>query len=125
MPALFAAAPETGRFAAGMQVAVLLPLPVETAYDYLVPDGEVLAAGDIVEVPLGRRFEVGVVWGPGAGDVPTAKLREVVHKLDLPPLPPVLRHRPPVRRSWRQFGPRLELHKAGTRASPSRKVLPF
>ena len=78
-------------FSAGSRVAVLLPLPVETAYDYLVPDGLELVAGDIVEVPLARRFEVGVVWGAGTGDIPTAKLREVVHKLDLPPIPGVLR----------------------------------
>ncbi|MBY0510966.1 MAG: primosomal protein N', partial [Rhodospirillaceae bacterium] len=78
-------------FTAGERVAVLLPLPVNTAYDYLVPEGAVLMPGDIVEVPLARRFEVGVVWGKGEGDIPIAKLREVVHKLDLPPLPDVLR----------------------------------
>ena len=78
-------------FTAGARVAVLLPLPVATAYDYIVPEGATLMAGDIVEVPLARRFEVGVVWGEGVGDVPPAKLREVVHKLDLPPLPEVLR----------------------------------
>jgi primosomal protein N' (replication factor Y) len=78
-------------YLSGSRVAVLLPLPVETAYDYLVPEGLELAAGDIVEVPLARRFEVGVVWGPGLGDVPETKLREVVHKLDLPALPEVLR----------------------------------
>jgi len=77
-------------FAAGERVSVLLPLPVDTAYDYLVPEGAVLVPGDIVEVPLARRFEVGVVWGAGHGDVPQAKLREVVHKLDLPQLPAVL-----------------------------------
>ena len=78
-------------FAAGDRVAVLLPLPVDTAYDYLVPEGAVFVPGDIVEVPLARRFEVGVVWGAGLGDIPAAKLREVVHKLDLPALPDVLR----------------------------------
>ena len=78
-------------FNPGDRVAVLLPLPVATAYDYLVPEGSVLVSGDIVEVPLARRFEVGVVWGPGQGDIAPAKLREVVHKLDLPPLPDVLR----------------------------------
>ena len=92
---LFAARAETGAengtFPYGAQVSVLLPLPVDTAYDYLVPEGEPLRPGDIVEVPLGRRFEVGVVWGPAAGDVPPAKLREVVHKLDLPQIPEVLR----------------------------------
>ena len=72
-------------------MAVLLPLPVEEAYDYLVPEGLVLRAGDIVEVPLARRFEVGVVWGAGAGEIAESKLREVVHKLDLPALPDVLR----------------------------------
>jgi len=79
------------KFPPGSRVAVLLPLPVATAYDYLVPEGEGFMAGDIVEVPLARRFEVGVVWGPGLGDVPEAKLREVVHRLELPALPEVLR----------------------------------
>ncbi|MSO73372.1 MAG: primosomal protein N', partial [Rhodospirillaceae bacterium] len=65
-------------------------LPVATAYDYLVPEGAVFTPGDIVEVPLARRFEVGVVWGASHGDVPPGKLREVIHKLDLPPLPDVL-----------------------------------
>ncbi len=85
------AEPAADFFPAGARVAVLLPLPVEGAYDYLVPEGEGLAAGDIVEVPLARRFEVGVVWGPGIGEVPVEKLREVVHRLELPGLPPVLR----------------------------------
>ena len=64
--------PKTDRWlvkTVGALVAVLLPLPVDTAYDYLVPEGAAFRAGDIVEVPLGRRFEVGVVWGAGAGDV--------------------------------------------------------
>jgi len=78
-------------FEAGAQVAVLLPLPVDQAYDYKVPEGLTLAAGDIVEVPLGRRFEVGVVWGAGVGDVPPAKIKHVVHKLDVPSIPGVLR----------------------------------
>jgi len=78
-------------FSAGAQVAVLLPLPVESAYDYKVPEGAELTAGDIVEVPLGRRFEVGVVWGPGQHEVRPEKLREIVHKLDVPPVPDVLR----------------------------------
>ena len=56
-------------FPPGAQVTVLLPLPVDT-YDYRVPEDVTLAAGDVVEVPLGRRFEVGVVWGPGTSDVP-------------------------------------------------------
>ncbi len=78
-------------FAAGQHVSVLLPLPVETAYDYIVPEGLTLVSGDVVEVPLGRRFEVGAVWGPGRGDVAAAKLKEVVHRIEVPPLPDVLR----------------------------------
>jgi primosomal protein N' (replication factor Y) len=84
-------ADDTQRFSAGAQVAVLLPLPVDSAYDYKVPEGADFAAGDIVEVPLGRRFEVGVVWGPGRHAVRPEKLREVVHKLEVPPVPEVLR----------------------------------
>jgi len=80
----------SAEFSTGARVAVLLPLPVGTAYDYLVPEECVLAPGDVVEVPIGRRFEVGVVWGPGLGDVAESKLKEVVHKLDIPPLPDVL-----------------------------------
>ncbi|MDP1556352.1 MAG: DEAD/DEAH box helicase, partial [Hyphomonas sp.] len=79
------------RFGAGAQVAVLLPLPVTSAYDYKVPEGVELSAGDIVEVPLGRRFEVGVVWGPGQHEVRPEKLREIVHRLDVPPVPEVSR----------------------------------
>lgn len=82
---------EAQRFSAGAQVAVLLPLPVTSAYDYKVPEGVELAAGDIVEVPLGRRFEVGVVWGPGRHEVRPEKLREIVHRLDVPPVPEVSR----------------------------------
>lgn len=82
---------EPVRFHAGDRVAVLLPLPVEGAYDYRVPDGLHLVPGDIVEVPLGRRFETGVIWGAGDGSVDEAKLKDVVHTLDLPPLPAVSR----------------------------------
>ncbi len=91
LPAQSTPADDSQQFSAGAQVAVLLPLPVESAYDYKVPEGAVFAAGDIVEVPLGRRFEVGVVWGPGRHAVRPEKLREIVHKLDVPAVPGVLR----------------------------------
>src|SRR4051794_854032 len=77
-------------FAPGSQIAVQLPLPIP-AYDYRVAEGAPLHAGEIVEVPLGRRFEVGVVWGPGTGEIALEKLREVVNRRDLPPLPEPLR----------------------------------
>jgi primosomal protein N' (replication factor Y) len=91
LPAQSTPADDSQQFSAGAQVAVLLPLPVVSAYDYKVPEGAELAAGDIVEVPLGRRFEVGVVWGPGRHEVRPEKLREIVHKLDVPTVPAVLR----------------------------------
>ncbi len=86
-----AATPESPRtFAPGSQIRVQLPLPLP-AYDYRVPEGETLHAGDIVEVPLGRRFEVGVVWGAGTSEIAPGKLKEVANRRDLPPLPEALR----------------------------------
>ena len=63
-------------FGAGDRVAVLLPRPLTIAYDYHVPEGLHLRAGDIVRVPLGPSAMSGVVWGPGSGDVDAAKLRD-------------------------------------------------
>jgi primosomal protein N' (replication factor Y) (superfamily II helicase) len=82
---------EPTRFKPGDIVSVLLPLPVAAAYDYRVPEHEELVLGDVVEVPLGRRFEIGVVWGQGKGDVASAKIKTVVQKVGVPPLPDVTR----------------------------------
>lgn len=73
------------------RVAVLLPLPLREAYDYRVPDGMALAPGDYVEVPLGPRRVIGVVWGPGAGVVDGGRLKPVVRRFDVPPMPEVQR----------------------------------
>ncbi|OIR06226.1 primosomal protein N' [mine drainage metagenome] len=72
-------------------MAVLLPLPLAGAYDYKVAEGQALAVGDLVRVPLGGRQAVGVVWGPGQGDVAAEKCRAVAERLPLPPLPAPLR----------------------------------
>lgn len=40
-------------FRGGDLVAVLSPLPVDRAYDYLVPEGMQLSPGDLVEVEVG------------------------------------------------------------------------
>jgi len=77
-------------FGPGDRVAVLLQLPVEGAYDYRVPEDITVSVGDLVEVPLGRRFDIGVVWGAGDGDLDEAKIKDVVHRLDLPRLPRAL-----------------------------------
>jgi primosomal protein N' (replication factor Y) len=78
-------APMTGR------VSVLLPLPLAAAYDYRVPAGMDLRAGDFVTVPLGRRSLTGVVMGPGQGDIADAKLKPVAALLPAPPMKPELR----------------------------------
>jgi primosomal protein N' (replication factor Y) len=73
------------------RVAVLLPLPLSGAYDYLVPDGLEVAVGDFVAVPLGPRRVAGVVWGEASDEVPSARLKPLAGTLDAPPLKDELR----------------------------------
>jgi primosomal protein N' (replication factor Y) len=70
---------------------VLLPLPLADAYDYSVPEGLEVAPGHFVVVPLGKREVVGVVWGEGTGEVPAAKLRDIVAILPALPMAEALR----------------------------------
>ncbi len=72
-------------------VQVLVPAPVDRAYTYAVPAGMVAVPGDYVTVPLGRREMAGVVWGANAEDVPAQKLKTIITKADLPPMPEVER----------------------------------
>lgn len=66
---------------------VLVPYPVDRAYDYGVPEGLSVAHGDYVIVPLGARNVIGVVWGDGSGDdIKPGKLKEIVSKYDMPPM---------------------------------------
>ncbi|WP_448190126.1 primosomal protein N' [Azospirillum sp. sgz301742] len=74
-----------------VRVSVLLPLPLREAYDYRVPPGLALQPGDYVEVPLGPRRVIGVVWGEGAGAVESGRLKAVVRRFDVPPMPEVER----------------------------------
>jgi primosomal protein N' (replication factor Y) len=68
-----------------MRVPVLLPFPFPGAFDYRVPPGMELAPGDIVQVPLNRREEIGVVWdGQADNSVGDNRLRPVSAKLDAP-----------------------------------------
>ena len=71
--------------------AVLLPLPLEGVYDYRVPDGMAVEAGDFVTVPLGARRVEGVVWGPGEGGVEEKKLKDIISLVEAPPLSGELR----------------------------------
>ena len=78
-------------FAPGARVAVRLPLPLAHEYDYRVPTGLDIAAGDFVEVPLGNRKALGVVWGPGTGEVAAGRLKDVAARLEAPPMTAVAR----------------------------------
>lgn len=73
-------------------VPVLLPLALEAPYDYLAPQGMTPMPGDFVVVPLATRERTGVVWAGNLtrnrGAVDPAKLRSILDRLDVPPLPP-------------------------------------
>ncbi len=58
--------------------------------DYLAPEGG-CGTGDFVEVPLGPRRILGVVWGPGEGAIDMARLRAVARVLPVPPMRAELR----------------------------------
>ncbi|MEO8558620.1 MAG: primosomal protein N' [Rhodospirillales bacterium] len=73
------------------RVQVLLPLPLSSAYDYLVPDYMDVAPGDFVEVPLGNRLTLGVVWHNAPGDVAAAKLKPIHARLPTPPMRETMR----------------------------------
>ncbi|MEE4119031.1 MAG: primosomal protein N' [Paracoccaceae bacterium] len=69
----------------GAAVAVLTVEPLDRLLDYTAPPGG-CSAGDFVEVPLGPRRVLGVVWGAGTGGYDRAKLRPVTRVLDAPPM---------------------------------------
>ena len=85
------------------RAAVLLPLPLAGAYDYLVPEDLEVEPGSVVTVPLGQREVFGVVWDllpedgrPGADDgggkaLPLERLRPVIDVCPVPPLTAVAR----------------------------------
>ena len=66
-------------------VPVLLPLALDTTYDYLPSEGEVPEPGDFVLVPIGPRKEIGVVWerDPQAKAVNPKKLKSIIERFDL------------------------------------------
>ena len=50
-----------------------------------------LATGDFVKVPFRGRQLNGVVWGRGAGGLPDERIKEVLLRHDVPPLPEISR----------------------------------
>ncbi len=73
--------------ATGAIVEVLLPLALDGAYSYGVPDDIDAAPGDYVRVPLGPRQMTGVVWS-ATGDPPAGtRLRNITALYELPAMP--------------------------------------
>ena len=71
-------------------VDVLVPVALDQAYSYRVPEALTLAPGDIVSVPLGAREATAVVWADNPKPNPRLdnRLKDVEEKLDVPPLAP-------------------------------------
>ena len=77
--------PEMTFFDEGSLVAVLTTEPLGRALDYKAPQGGCFL-GAFVEVPLGPRRVLGVVWGAGEGGFDPARIRSVARVLDAAPM---------------------------------------
>ena len=60
---------EQAFFDKGELIGVLTTQPLDRVLDYRAPEGGCFL-GAFVEVPLGPRKVLGVVWGPGQGEEP-------------------------------------------------------
>ena len=72
-------------FAPGELVGVLTTQPLDRILDYRAPEGG-CAPGAFVEVPLGPRKVLGVVWGPGEGKFDYNKVKSINRVLDVAPM---------------------------------------
>lgn len=72
-------------FDEGDLVAVLTAQPIDRLLDYKAPAGG-CHLGAFVEVPLGPRKAVGVVWAAGRGDFDHTRIRAVERVLDSAPM---------------------------------------
>lgn len=77
-------------YEAGELVGVLTTEPLGRMLDYKAPEGG-CGDGDFVEVPLGPRKVIGVVWGRGEGKFDPARIRSVYRVLDAAPMRAELR----------------------------------
>ncbi|ETA52474.1 primosomal protein N' [Ponticoccus alexandrii] len=75
----------TSYFDPGALIGVLTTQPLDRPLDYRAPEGG-CHLGAFVEVPLGPRKVLGVVWGPGRGDFDLSKVRSVIRVLDAAPM---------------------------------------
>src|SRR5437667_306739 len=71
-------------------VDVLVPVALDQAYSYRVPEGLELAPGDLVTVPLGARMATGVAWADNSKSNPRLdnRMRDIEEKLETLVLPP-------------------------------------
>ncbi len=69
----------------GTLVTVLTAQPIERTLDYKAPEGGCFL-GAFVEVPLGPRKVIGVVWGAGLGGFDLSKARSIIRVLDVAPM---------------------------------------
>ena len=81
---------DAGYFDEGELVGVLTTQPLDRVLDYRAPEGG-CQLGAFVEVPLGPRKVLRVVWGPGKGDWDISKVRQVIRVLDTAPMRDELR----------------------------------
>ncbi|MFC0284415.1 primosomal protein N' [Camelimonas abortus] len=74
-------------------VDVLAPLALDAVWSYYAPAGDALAEGDVVRIPFGAREAWGVVWSvwPPDAPPPERRLKTVLGRIDVPPLPAGLR----------------------------------
>ncbi|MFY9211382.1 MAG: primosomal protein N' [Aestuariivita sp.] len=77
-------------FDEGQLVGVLTTQPLGRPLDYRAPEGG-CHLGAFVEVPLGPRKVLGVVWGAGQGDYDRSKIRAIIRVLDAAPMRSELR----------------------------------
>ena len=74
------------------RVPVLLPVALDTTYDYALPADIEAPPGSFVAVPFGTQQRLGVVWDrpdEAAGTVAETKLKAIDRCLDVPPLPEI------------------------------------
>ena len=81
---------ELSFFDEGALVSVLTTEPVGRPLDYRAPEGGCFV-GAFVEVPLGPRRVLGVVWGAGEGGYDLSKVRPVNRVLDAAPMGEAMR----------------------------------
>jgi primosomal protein N' (replication factor Y) len=73
------------------QIRVLLPLPLAEPFTYRTGEAGPLQPGDIVEVPIGSRISLGVVWDGVPEPLPAARVKAVLRHCDAPPIAEPLR----------------------------------